>query len=73
MGLLGGVIRCLCAVSLLPTGLWGIQKGKADGISGSAGATASRSTVSRELQGSPPVTRYLFRPVKRAVGLPGAR
>lgn len=53
MGLPGGVLRRLGAASLLPTGLWGIQKGKADGDSGPAGATAGRTTAPRELQGSP--------------------
>jgi len=34
LGLLGGETQRFSAVFLLPTGLWGIQKGKQDGVRG---------------------------------------
>ena len=67
---LGAPRRCVRALrrsSHLPTGLWGIQKGKADEVRRKPGSRRARSATSRA-SAPDPVTRYLDCPETRAVG-----
>jgi hypothetical protein len=75
---LGALRRCVWAraraLSLLPTALWGIQKGEADVQRGSPGPKA-RLEVARTvgLTAPDPVTRELFCPSRGSWPHPGAR
>ncbi|KAK4193979.1 hypothetical protein QBC40DRAFT_302520, partial [Triangularia verruculosa] len=69
LGRLGGVFGRSALRSRLPTALWGIQKGKADAPSGEPRPLRQASCAARGPSPPAHVTRYLFRPVKRAVGL----
>jgi hypothetical protein len=73
LGLLGGAVGRFGNLLLLPTELWGTQKGKADGVRGKLGSRRASSVIPRALA-PVPVTRDLFWPETWAVGRsPGVR